>query len=70
MSDQTSPVSPEVEEARQYIADAMPALGYMRIGNRTIMLDQLTDQDAVIVAVELKRLQAVAATRGFRYRRR
>lgn len=62
--------NPAVEEARRYIADWFPALGYIRIGARAVPLDHLTDQDAMLVADELRRLRVTATQRGSRMRTR
>lgn len=57
-----------VDEARRYIAifakHTLPGTTWVDTATRRIDLDQMTDEDALFVAREFKRMEIEAARRG------
>lgn len=57
-----------VDEARRYIATfakrTLPGTAWVETATRRIDLDQMTDEDALFVAGEFKRMEIEAARRG------
>lgn len=64
----------EVEEARSYIQTfrtyTIPGTDFVKTNLRTIQLDDMTDDDALFVAHEFRRMEAAAYRRSQRRRHR
>ena len=62
-----------VEEARRYIAifrvHTLNGAAWVETDSRRILLDQMTDEDALFVASEFARIETEAAMRARRRRR-